>query len=127
MAMYDNINTVEKSFGPSYISGHLVQAQWAEFIELKKVITSLSKQQARVVTIFDIDIGNARIPKHLAGIKEMWDMVALYDGMDNAQACVDISTKNIDDLNIADKVNVYFFEAANLNEWPKKYDTVIST
>ena len=127
MAMYDNINTVEKSFNLSYISRHLVQAQWAEFIELKKVITLLSKQQARPVTIFDIDIGNARVPKHLAGIKEMWDMVALHDGMDNAQACVDISTKNIDDLNIADKVNVYFFEAANLNEWPKKYDMVIST
>jgi hypothetical protein len=38
MAMYDNENTVEKSFDLTYISEHLIQAQWAEFIELKKVI-----------------------------------------------------------------------------------------
>ena len=36
MAMYDNENTVEKSFDPDYISEYLIQAQWAEFVELKK-------------------------------------------------------------------------------------------
>ena len=127
MAMYDNANTVEKSFDLNYISEHLVQAQWAEFIELKKVITGLAKQQGRPVSILDIGIGNARIPKHLCGVKEIWDMIALYDGTDNAQSCVDISTKNIADLNIQEKVNAYLFEAVKLNEWPKKYDMVITT
>lgn len=127
MAMYDNENTVEKSFNLNYISEHLLQAQWAEFIELKKVITALAKQQGRPIALLDIGIGNARIPKHLCGVKEIWDMVATYDGTDNAQACVDISTKNIADLNIQDKVSAYFFEAVNLNEWPEKYDMVITT
>ena len=36
MAMYDNENTIEKSFDLNYISEHLLQAQWAEFVELKK-------------------------------------------------------------------------------------------
>ena len=54
-------------------------------------------------------------------------MIALYDGTDNAQACVDIASKNIADLNIADKVSAYFFDGAKLDEWPKKYDLVITT
>ena len=125
--MYDNDNTVEKSFDLSYISEHLIQAQWAEFIELKKIITELATQKASPISILDIGIGNARIPKHLCGIKEIWEMIGSYDGTDNAQACVDISTKNITDLNIQDKVTPYFFEAANLHLWKKKYDMVITT
>lgn len=127
MAMYDNENTVEKSFDLNYISEYLVQAQWAEFIELKKVITHLYNRQGRPITILDMGIGNARIPKHLCGIKEIWDMVALYDGTDNAQSCVDISTKNIVELNIEAKVSAYLFDAVNLNAWPKKYDLIITT
>jgi len=125
--MYDNENTVEKSFDLNYISEHLLQAQWAEFIELKKVITEVSKRQGRPITILDIGIGNARIPKHLCGVKEIWDMVGRYDGTDNAQACVDISTSNIAALNIQDKVKAYYFEALNLDQWQKKYDMVITT
>lgn len=127
MAMYDNNNTVEKSFNLDFISEHLIQAQWAEFIELKKVITELYKLKGSPISILDIGIGNARIPKHLCGIKEIWDMVSVYDGTDNAQACVDISTKNIADLHIQDKVTAYFFEATNLHQWEKKYDLVITT
>lgn len=127
MAMYDNANTVEKSFDLNYISEHLIQAQWAEFIELKKVITALAKQQGRPIAMLDMGIGNARIPKHLCGVKEIWEMVASYDGTDNSQACVDISTKNIAALNIQDKVSAYFFDAVNLNNWQQKYDLVITT
>lgn len=127
MAMYDNDNTVEKSFDLTYVSEHLIQAQWAEFVELKKVITEIYQRLGRPVSILDIGIGNARIAKHLSGVKEMWEMVALYDGTDNAQACVDISNKIIAELGIDNKVKAHFFEAANLNEWPKKYDMVITT
>lgn len=127
MAMYDNENTVEKSFDLNYISEHLIQAQWAEFIELKKVITRLSKQQGRPISILDIGIGNARIAKHLCGVKEIWDMVSIYDGTDNSQSCVDIARKNIDDLDIRDKVSAHFFDAVNLHLWQKKYDLVITT
>jgi hypothetical protein len=127
MAMYDNANTVEKSFDLNYISEHLIQAQWAEFIELKKVITELAAAKNAPISILDIGIGNARIPMHLCGVKEIWDMVALYDGTDNAQACVDISNKNVARLNIQNKVTAHLFEAVNLSNWKKKYDLVICT
>ena len=34
--MYDNENTVQKSFDTGFLTEELLQAQWAEFIELKK-------------------------------------------------------------------------------------------
>ena len=127
MAMYDNENTVRASFDLSYISEYLVQAQWAEFIELKKVITEIAGLNKRPVTILDVGVGNARIPKHLCGIKDIWDKVAFYDGTDNAMACVGISNTEIKKLNIGDKVAAHYFDAANLDKWNKKYDMVIST
>ena len=127
MAMYDNDNTVEKSFDLNYISGHLIQAQWAEFVELKKVIASLSQRLQRPISLLDIGIGNARIPMHLSEVNEMWDMIASYDGTDNAMACVDIATKTINELGIANKVKACFLDAIRLHEWEKKYDMVITT
>ena len=85
MEMYDNENTVQKSFDTDFLTEELLQAQWAEFIELKKIITEVYHKKAHPITILDIGIGNARIPKHLCGIKEIWDMIEKYDGTDNAQ------------------------------------------
>ncbi len=127
MAMYDNDNTVRKSFDLDYISEYLIQAQWAELVELKKVITEISEKKNMPLTILDIGIGNARIPRHLYGIREVWEKVKQYDGTDNARACVDISNKEIERLNIGDKVFAHFFDATNLNEWKKNYDLVITT
>ena len=127
MAMYDNENTVRASFDLNNISEYLLQAQWAEFIELKKVIMEVADRNQRPVTILDIGIGNARIPKHLCGIKDIWDKVAFYDGTDNAIACVKISNQEIEKLNIRDKVAAHYFEAVNLDTWNKKYDMVITT
>ncbi len=125
--MYDNENTVSASFDLNYISEYLIQAQWAEFIELKKLITEISNKKNAPVTILDIGVGNARVPKHLSGIPEMWERIKFYDGTDNAQACVDISTSEIVRLSIADKVAAHFFDAANLAQWKKKHDLVICT
>jgi SAM-dependent methyltransferase len=127
MAMYDNENTVRASFDINYISEYLVQAQWAEFIELKKIITEIAERNERPITILDIGVGNARIPKHLCGIKDIWDKVAFYDGTDNALACVEISNAEIKKLNIGHKVAAHYFDAANLGKWNKKYDMVITT
>ncbi len=127
MAMYDNANTVEKSFNLDYLSEHLIQAQWAEFIELKKVITEIAITKKAPISILDIGIGNARIPMHLCGVKEIWEMVELYDGTDNAQACVDISNKNIAEYQIENKANAFLFEATDLHKMQKKYDLVICT
>ncbi len=127
MAMYDNENTVRKSFDLNYISEYLIQAQWAEMIELKKAITEIADQKNGPISILDIGIGNARVPKHLSGIREVWNNIAVYDGTDNASACVDISNDIIQELGIADKVTAYYFDAADLDKWKKNYDLIITT
>jgi SAM-dependent methyltransferase len=127
MAMYDNENTVRTSFDLNYISEYLIQAQWAEFIELKKVITEIYENKKAPITILDIGIGNARVAKHLSGIKEIWDKISIYDGTDNAMACVDISNNIIQELGIKDKVSAHFYDAADLDTWKKKYDLIITT
>ncbi len=127
MAMYDNANTVTTSFDLQYVSEYLIQAQWAEMIELKKVISTLAEKKKAPISIFDIGIGNARVPKHLSGIKDIWELIEKYDGTDNAQACIDLSNKLIADMGIGDKVNVYLFDAAKLYEWERKYDLILCT
>lgn len=125
--MYDNKGIFEKSWDKNYLSEELIQAQWAEFVELKKVIAELYQKKTTPLSILDIGIGNARIAKHLSGIPEMWDMVASYDGTDNAEACVLLSRQTAKELKIDDKVAVYLVDATNLDKWKKKYDLIIVT
>ena len=74
MAMYDNENTVRTSFDTDYISEYLQQAQWAELVELKKLIVELAAEMGRPISMLDIGVGNARVPKRLSGIHEIWEM-----------------------------------------------------
>jgi hypothetical protein len=127
MEMYDNTNTVQKSFDENYLSEELLQAQWAEFIELKKVIAEIYLKKGSPITILDIGIGNARIVKHLSAIPEMWDMIESYDGTDNAEICVNLSRKTVNKLKIENKVTVYFLDAIKLNQLQKQYDLIITT
>lgn len=127
MEMYDNKNTVQKSFDENYLSEELLQAQWAEFIELKKVIAEIYLKKGSPITILDIGIGNARIVKHLSAIPEMWDMIESYDGTDNAEICVNLSRNTVNKLKIENKVRVYFLDAVKLNQLQKQYDLIITT
>jgi hypothetical protein len=127
MEMYENENTVQKSFDTNFLPEELLQAQWAEFIELKKVITEIYHRKQSPISILDIGIGNARIAKHLCGVKDIWDMIETYDGTDNAEPCINISRRVINELKIEDKVSAHFFDAVNLAEWKGKYDLIITT
>jgi len=127
MSIYETEDSVIKSFAEDFIPEEQLQAQWAEFIELKKIIAGQFYLQNRQVSILDIGIGNARIPKHLCGIPEIWNMIARYDGIDNAVPCINISKKVVADLNIGDKVSVHFLEAHHINSLNKKYDLIITT
>jgi SAM-dependent methyltransferase len=127
MEMYDDENTLKKSFDTGFIPEESLQAQWAELIELKKVISDLFWRKKSTLTILDIGIGNARIVKHLSAIPEIWKMVERYDGTDNVQSCVDISNSTIHELKLQDKVKVYLLEATQLNKWGKTYDLIITT
>lgn len=125
--MYDNTQHVEDTFTESNLSEYLLQAQWAEFIELKKAIVEIYKIKKSPVRILDIGIGDARILKHLAGISEIWDMIEYYEGIDIAQNCIDISEKVIKDLDIEKKASAHLLDATNIKSLDKKYDMVVST
>lgn len=125
--MYDNPKHVEDTFTESNLSEYLLRAQWAEFIELKKAITELYKKKKSSLAVLDIGIGDARILKHLVRIKEIWEAIEHYDGIDVAQNCIDISNRVIKDLKIENKASVQLLDAVKLNTLNKKYNLIIST
>lgn len=127
MNIYATENSVTKSFDENFIPEEQLQAQWAEFIELKKVITEQFHRQHKKISILDIGIGTARIPKHLCGIPEIWNMIDSYDGIDNAEPCINISKNTIASLDIGNKVSVYFLDAPSILQLGKKYDLIITT
>ncbi len=47
MQMYDDKKHVEDTFDQTKLSEYLLQAQWAEFIELKKVISALNRTKLK--------------------------------------------------------------------------------
>ena len=127
MEMYDNPKHIVDTFTPENLSEYLIQAQWAEFVELKKLIAELYNIKKSPLKILDIGVGDARILKHLAGIQEIWETIEHYDGIDVAQNCIDISTKIIHDLHIEEKAEVHLLDAAMLQVINRQYDLVIST
>lgn len=127
MNMYDNENTVQKSFDDNYLSEDLLQAQWAEFTELKKVVAEVYLKKGKPLTLLDIGIGSARIARHLSAIPEMWQMIESYEGTDNAEACIKLAQATAKELDIEDKLKVHLLDAVNLHQLDKKYDLVICT
>ena len=127
MSIYDTENSVEKTFDENFIPEEQLQTQWAEFIELKKIIAELFAINKRPVSILDIGVGDARIVKHLCGIPEIWDGIASYHGIDNAEACLAVSNRVITAMNIQDKATVSLLEAHQLNTLAVKYDMIITT
>ena len=125
--MYDNPKHVEDTFTESNLSEYLLQAQWAEFVELKKAIMEIYNRKKSPLRLLDIGVGDARILKHLVGVKEIWDLIEHYEGIDIAQNCVDISKKVIRDLKIEKKASVQLLDAVKLNSLNEKYDLIIST
>ena len=111
----------------SFIPEEQLQAQWAEFIELKKVIHRQYSQRQTPVTMLDIGIGSARIIKHLYPIREMWNMVGHYHGIDNAEACLELSQTVISENNLEAKVSIEFLEADNVGQLQKTFDIVMTT
>ena len=125
--IYETEDSVTRSFDQDFIPEELLQAQWAEFIELKKIITEKYLLNKRPISLLDIGIGSARVPKHLCGVPEIWEMVGKYDGIDNAWPCINLSRKVIEDLNIGNKVSAQFLQADAITSLNRKYDLVITT
>lgn len=127
MSIYDTEDSVQRSFDEDSMPEEQLQAQWAEFIELKKIITEKFRIFQRPISILDIGVGSARVPKHLSGIPEIWAMIAQYDGIDNAWPCINLSKKLAEDLGIGDKFSVHFLEAHEIRSLNRAYDMIITT
>lgn len=126
MSIYDKEDTV-RSFDEPFIPEEQLQAQWAEFIELKKIISEQFYNKKSPVSILDIGIGGARILKHLAPIPEVWNMIEAYHGIDNAEACLTLSKKVADELNISQKTHLHFLQADDLSTLNRKFDIIMTT
>ena len=125
--MYNNKKVFEKTFDWDGLPEYLRQAQWAEFIELKKVISEISNRLGRPIKILDIGVGDGRLLKHLMPIEEIWNKIESYDGIDNTQVCVDATNKLIFEAEIPGKVSVLLLDATKLSELNKTYDLIFTT
>lgn len=127
MNMYDNPDTVAHSFDENYLSPYLIQAQWAEFVALKKVLHELSQRFQRPLRILDIGVGSGRIIQNLHDIPEIWQHVAHYTGTDNAPLCLELASKMVNDLGISDKVTLLHLDAVALHQLRETYDLIMTT
>lgn len=109
------------------ISEYSIQAQWSELLELKKIILEHYKKKKSPLKILDIGIGKARILKHLVKIKEIWNLIESYDGIDVSPVFIDVSNKIIKGLKIEKKATVKLMNAIELKTLNKKYDLIILT
>ena len=125
--MYESQDMIKKAFNPDFISEYLLQAQWSEMIELKKIITKLSEKKGQPISILDIGVGDARVPKHLSGIKEIWGKIEEYIGIDHSNKCILLSEKTAKECNIEDKFSVIKMEGLELDKLKEKFDLIICT
>ena len=118
---------VENTLDDSYMTEYLIQAQWVEMIELKKIINELAKEVCRKLNILDIGIGDGRIPKILSKIKEIWGLIAQYDGIDNSEIMLKKAKLTIESCKLGSKVRVFNLDAKNLLQLKSSYDLILCT
>lgn len=118
---------VMKTLDERYMTEYVIQAQRAEMTELIKVIKDLSRRFGKKLRILDIGIGDARIPRVLSGIKEIWDSVAEYDGIDNSKEMLERAKFTITQHSLDDKVELFELDAKNLSQFNKSYELIICT
>ena len=129
MIMYEKPE-VFRTLDLDFMTGYLKQAQWAEFIELKKIINEVAKRKGTPIDVLDIGIGDARIPITLAEIEEVWKCIDKFDGIDISDDILRVAKDKIKKYNLSDKVNIKKFDAKNLNQLldlEQRYDLVICT
>ena len=125
--MYQNRKTF-RTLKEGHMTEYLIQAQWAEMIELKKEIHGLAKQFGRELSVLDIGVGDGRVPKRLSGIREIWDLICEYDGIDNSQQVLKSQLFPVQPSGLEDKVLLFKFDARNLSRWGRKqYDLIVCT
>jgi hypothetical protein len=126
--MYDDEQQLKVTFNRETLPQYLLQAQFAELVELKKIIHEWSsKHNKELMKILDIGIGDSRILTHLCGIEEMRSVIGSYLWIDVAQNCVDISTKQIQELWCGGKATAVLHDAQEISKLNWKFDLIVTT
>jgi SAM-dependent methyltransferase len=119
-----------KTLDPKYMTGYLKQSQWIEHIELKTIITELYEKKGLPIDVFDIGVGEARVPINLAEIDEIWNCIWSYHGIDIDHNILKAAEKNVREHNLSNKVELSFFDARRLSErleFDIRYDLILCT
>src|SRR3989344_890398 len=107
--MYDNKKHVEDTFTESNLSEYLIQAQWAEFIELKKAITNLKIGKKTNVKLLDA-VNLKRLNKEYDLIISTWFTVGNFYPFD-----FDFKNfKHGQDMSKNDKIETIFKQAYDM-------------
>lgn len=126
-AMYDSVKHFKDTFTENNLSEELLSAQLAEFEHLKDILKAHYQKKQKPLRILDIGIGNARILKHLVPLREIWETIELYHGIDIAEKCVAESRKVIKELKIEDVAKVDLLDAQEIQKLKPQYDLIILT
>lgn len=124
--MYDNDNHVRVTFDRDWLPSYLKHAQYAEIIELKKVIDTVSNALWKNLAILDIWVWDWRVIERLCWIDEIWRKVDTYLWIDIAQNCIDISNRLIQERKLKN-CETLLLDAQNISELEKNYDLIFLT
>ncbi len=126
--MYDDEQQLKVTFNRETLPQYLLQAQFAEIIELKKIIYQWKLRHNNwLMKILDIGIGDARILAHLFGIEEIRDIIDSYLWIDVAQNCVEISKQQIQELWCKEKATAILHDAQDISLLDWTFDLIITT
>jgi SAM-dependent methyltransferase len=103
----------QRTLKSRYMTPYHVQAQWAEFANLKRIIGEQYKKSGRPIRIFDIGVGTGRIPLLLSKVAT-WDKIAEYTGIDISEFCLALSNEVASARRMSGKFKVIFFDATKL-------------
>lgn len=121
--MYDNPDHVKVTFWK--LPKHLEQAQWAESVELNKIIAAFWKE--KLIKILDIGIWDARVLKNIFELPELYNKIEKYIWIDVAQNCIDISKSIIAENNWSNKAQAILSNAKDIEKLDSYYDLIICT
>jgi len=119
-----------RTLAQEFMTGYLRQAQWAEAVELKKIITELYERKGSPIDVLDIGVGDGRVPVNIAEIDEISNCIRSYRGIDNDYEIVKIAFENIEKLKFSNKVQLKWIDARYLSRefnLDVKYDLVLCT
>lgn len=119
---------VDHTLDPDFMTPFLKNAQTVEFKELIKLISAL---KGRGLKIFDIGVGNGRIPLKLSK-SDVWGKISLFVGIENSPVEIIEATDAIRKARLDNKVKIVNFDALNLvgsknRVLEQKYDLIICT